>query len=515
LEASSFPDDPAHLILAIQEGRAQGVCDGSYMPKLAPDLGAAAWTIEDPTTQQAMAGVTQTSGEEHEVDSYRSELQGVHAMLFGLLAFCTFYNITEGGVTLGCDNSNCVRHGRGDWQKVSLSTKHADLIRAIRVLKHKLPITITFEHVYGHQDDRLAFADLPRLAQLNVIMDHHAKEKVLDLHANFPSPRCPASIAYEGWQCSVNGVKISSNPGKAVRRAVFGTQLCTHLTGKNRITQLAFSDIDWDSMELATDLFPPLYRLWVSKHVSGFFGTGSMMKNWQFWEHSECPCCQHPREDKTHMMTCPSEDCSETWHQSLLGLEAWMIETDTDPAICEVILLTLEDRDPTKSFATFSNPRTLRAAQAQDQIGWLHTTEGKISAQWKQLQAEHYRSIDSCRSPGKWAAGLITNLLSVTHSQWLHRCAVLHERDVQGLKLKQGRELLAAIQNQLALGLEGLHVRDHHYITRGSACILALPAANKQAWLSGILIARETYLDSEAREMGGMRNCMLHWLAQG
>jgi hypothetical protein len=56
----------------------------------------------------------------------------------------------------------------------------------------------------------------------------------------------------------------------------------------------------------------------------------------------------------------------------------------------------------------------------QDQIGWLHTTKGKISAQWKQLQAEHYRSIDSCQSPGKWTAGLITNLLSVTHSQWLY-----------------------------------------------------------------------------------------------
>ena len=89
-------------------------------------------------------------------------------------------------------------------------------------------------------------------------MDHRAKEKILDLHAHAPSPRCPASIAYEGWQCSVNGVKILSNPGKVVRRAVFGTKLCAHLTGKHRITQVAFSDIDWDAMELATDLFPPL-----------------------------------------------------------------------------------------------------------------------------------------------------------------------------------------------------------------------------------------------------------------
>ena len=110
------------------------------------------------------------------------------------------------------------------------------------------------------------------------------------------------------------------------------------------------------------------------------------------------PLLPTPTGGQKNMMTCPNEDCSDTWHQSLLGLEAWMIENDTDPAICEALLLTLEDRDPTKSFATFSNPRTLQAAQAQDQIGWLHTLEGKISVKWKHLQAEHYRSIDSRRS---------------------------------------------------------------------------------------------------------------------
>jgi hypothetical protein len=78
------------------------------MPKLATDLGAAAWIIEDPLTQQAMYGTTPTSGEAQDVDSYRSELQGVHTMLLGLLAFCTFHHIEEGKVTLGCDNSNCV-----------------------------------------------------------------------------------------------------------------------------------------------------------------------------------------------------------------------------------------------------------------------------------------------------------------------------------------------------------------------------------------------------------------------
>jgi hypothetical protein len=107
-------------------------------------------------------------------------------------------------------------------------------------------------------------------------------------------------------------------------------------------------------------------------------------------------------------------------------------------------------------------------------------TDGKISKHWRRIQMMHYRTINSRRSPTKWAAGLITNLLSVTHSQWLHRCAVKHERDAQGLKLKEGWELTAAITAQLALGVDGLHARDRHYITRGHDQIFALPAAIKK-----------------------------------
>jgi hypothetical protein len=75
----------------------------------------------------------------------------------------------------------------------------------------------------------------------------------------------------------------------------------------------------------------------------------------------------------------------------------------------------------------------------------------------------------------------------------VHRNAVLHERDAQGLKLKEGQELMEAIHAEFLLGTEGLHTRNQHYIMRGLDHILALPAANKKAWLSGIHIARETY----------------------
>jgi hypothetical protein len=484
------------------------------MQDLASDLGTAAWCIEDPLSQDRMSGLTQTSGTEDEVDPYRSELQGVHTMLLGLRVFCTFHGITEGRVRLGCDNDNSVRHGKGDWLKVSLSMAHADLVRAIRVIKAQLPISVDFEHVYGHQDDLLSFQDLPRLAQLNVQMDHAAKRHLVQLYEQSPGSVCPSSIAFEGWQCWVQNTKITSDPGKAIRAAVFGLRLRTHLVTKQRILPAAFDDIDWPAMATATNLFPPLYRLWVSKHVSGFFGIGTMMLNWGFWEHSKCPCCSHPREDKIHLMTCPDADCAEIWQASLFGLEVWFEDMDTAPEIRDCFLFTLATRDPNQSFAASGSALVLSAAQAQDSIGWLHTTEGKISQQWQGLQRAHYRSIGSCRSSRKWAAGLITNLLSITHSQWKHRNAVVHERDAQGLKLQASRDLKAAIEAQFSLGVEGLHARDRHYLTRGQQYVMALPAANKKAWLSSIRIARDTYSTSEAREVESMQAVMRKWLAR-
>jgi hypothetical protein len=106
-----------------------------------------------------------------------------------------------------------------------------------------------------------------------------------------------------------------------------------------------------------------------------------MMENWRFWEHSRCLCGQHVREDKVHLLTCPLPDFYKVWQNSLLGLEAWLFDSDMDPAIRECILFTLETRDPTCTFTSFSNPRSLQAAQAQDKIGWINTTEGKLSAQ--------------------------------------------------------------------------------------------------------------------------------------
>jgi hypothetical protein len=46
LEDSYFPEDPALVVQAINNGTAIMISDGSYMPLLSTEWGAAAWILE-------------------------------------------------------------------------------------------------------------------------------------------------------------------------------------------------------------------------------------------------------------------------------------------------------------------------------------------------------------------------------------------------------------------------------------------------------------------------------------
>jgi hypothetical protein len=371
---------------------------------------------------------------------------------------------------------------------------------------------VTFVHVGGHQDDTTAFQNLPRLVQLNIEMDLKAKARLRSLILTSSNPLPTAPLRSEGWRCIINDVKITSDPSKQIYKAIMGKQLQSHLHERNILPAAAFTDVDWDAIDYATSHFPPLYKLWMSKHVSGFFGVGKMMKHWQFWNHQKCPCCQHIKEDKAHLLTCPDQSCIDQWNTSVTGLAEWLQEMDTVPAVRQCIVLALSARTLTQTFEAVSDASIRPAATAQDRIGWVNFTEGKISKQWRKLQAAHYQSTHSRRTADQWAAGLVTTLLSMVHSQWTHRCNILHARDAQGLRLREANALATAINFQFQSGLEGLRPRDHHLISRGKDRVLQMTGSGKLSWLSSIRIARSLYNAQIAQEADNMRNFMTNYL---
>jgi hypothetical protein len=60
---------------------------------------------------------------------------------------------------------------------------------------------------------------------------------------------------------------------------------------------------------------------------------GKMMKHWGFLDHLQCPCCQHIKEDKAHILTCSVVSSIAKWSKSVQGLSEWLQERDRIPAI--------------------------------------------------------------------------------------------------------------------------------------------------------------------------------------
>jgi hypothetical protein len=85
---------------------------------------------------------------------------------------------------------------------------------------------------------------------------------------------------------------------------------------------------------------------------------------------------------------------------------------------------------------------------------------GMISTKLIAIQSTHFHMTGESYHATRWIAGLITQLLQVTHTQWIYRCVLVHDRTTGVLILAHKANLLKEIEYQLALGPEGLEEED-------------------------------------------------------
>jgi len=159
LASAQFPEEGDPIASAFSSGAAVAICDGSYMPKRYPHLAAAAWIIHPGPAASASPcyGVTQVHGAPESVNSYRAELQGLHALLLAILHICMTHHLSSGSLVIGCDNQGVLHHVRHPRPYIPSILKHADLLRAISSLRKRCPLSLTFEYVAGHQDELSRF----------------------------------------------------------------------------------------------------------------------------------------------------------------------------------------------------------------------------------------------------------------------------------------------------------------------------------------------------------------------
>jgi hypothetical protein len=128
------------------------------------------------------------------------------------------------------------------------------------------------------------------------MMDMQAKARVDQIFAKqMPPP--PMSIKIEGWRCSIDDVKLMSDPAGPLLQWIHYAPMKTFLSHLDHFQMLenSFNLMDWQAVHQSLKDFPDMFCIWASKHMSRFCGISQMQKICGFWDNSRCPQCQATR----------------------------------------------------------------------------------------------------------------------------------------------------------------------------------------------------------------------------
>ena len=477
-------DDGLALAAGIIQGKATAVSDGSYKTQ----VGTSGFVLRGANRTLGAVGANAVPGNPEEQSSYRSELAGISGSLAIIAAVCDKYGIVSGSITMALDGQQALLKSRSMWP-LSPTDKDFDLLTDIRKKISKLPITLHWEWIEGHQDDHTAYHQLSPLAQDNVIADGIAKDHMNKILHDGYSPS-PQRFGDEGWSVSIQGRKLSHLDHHDLYKHMWANTAQNYWAEKHKIEVLDILTIDWDACGEAIRSLSFPKRRRIVKHATGHFGIGKMLRLWDQQDHEECPLCQQ-RETADHVLRCKDQRAMSMWSTSLQKLETWMEKKYTNPDVSQAILTRLRAWHdyrpiPSPSWQCTFAPSLL----SQNSIGWYPFLMGHVSNHWKSVQQAYYSWLGRRRTGKKWVRLLIVQLFNVSWDMWEHRNAIKHNT-LTAAKLREIQSLDDTIRDEYSIGTTDLSPRDQKWLSLPLDTVLTEYDINqKQQWIVSIAQAR-------------------------
>jgi hypothetical protein len=128
----------------------------------------------------------------------------------------------------------------------------------------------------------------------------------------------------------------------------------------------------------------------------------------------------------------------------------------------------------------------------QDIIGWDKFVMGMVSSKLLPIQSDYLLNSKSSSCSTRWISGLITQLLQVTHTQWIYQCVLIHDRTTGTLISAHKEELLKEIEHQqLPLSTESLAKEDRFLLECNFDNLTTSTREHQEYWLLAIQATRE------------------------
>jgi len=161
-----------------------------------------------------------------------------------------------------------------------------------------------------------------------------------------------------------------SDPHSAVVDLLGCREALRYWAHKQQLDAHSFDLVHWESIDKATQSFPPMLQMWLSKFASGHSAVVVTMHCWKCWDTPSCPLCHSADKTTEHVLQCPHASSRETWNQQITQLQSWLTQSDMAPSIQQFLLLTLTNSQ-NQSFWSCATGFCCPTTQDQDLIGFF------------------------------------------------------------------------------------------------------------------------------------------------
>jgi hypothetical protein len=376
--------------------------------------------------------------------NYRGELIGA-VIASHILTIASEHSFSNRAVQLFCDNLGVIHHASHPESPIKDKQPQSDVLTIFTQNLAKTTIPWSYHHVYSHLDDTTEFQLLSLPEQLNVMADKLAKEALLE--AVETGQYCKPYFPNESIRILINGSKATTSI-KAHLYQARGHQVARDLFHSKRIIpQHHFDYIHWDGLRLAMTSLPQMYKVWVTKHVSGACATNRHLSKMDSRVANRCSCCGRRNESILHITRCTNEGRRLMFAQTVSELVQWMSRSHGHPEIILAVESYLTYRGRVQMKRICQDYGILkRFAQETDRLGWRNFTEARISRTLFDTQEEWLKQLGSKWYIESWAKQFLTRVLNITHRQWLYRNSRIHIRQVEGLSLADHESILQKVR---------------------------------------------------------------------
>jgi ribonuclease HI len=480
-----FDGDGSWIGTGIAAGSLALAHDGSYMASESVHLCSAGVILFCTTTKQCLkASISERSDA---ASNYRGELLGAVMAMLILRAALVSLDHRSPPTTLHCDNRGVIHHCNSPLTALKEKQKQADLIRLLKYLGSTNRTRTTWEWVEGHAVDRKGRRHSSLPERLNDQADRLAKAALLSAIAG--GHVMTGDFPFEVVKLEISGKRVRGSPRLALD-ADWGYRYARKLFHeKDIVCREDFHLVWWEGMAETMSRYPKMYRVWMTKHVSGFCGNNVQQYYWNKGDHSpKCEFCGWEDEYTSHICRCedPGRDCM--FRISVGELTRWMTSTLGEPYTTSTVegYLLGRGRVTMESCHHGTDTILLDVCRESDRLGWDSFIKGRITTLWLSVVAPHLSRGIRQILPRSWGRHFITKLHNVVHTQWIYRNSMIHFRSTDGLTIPEHHEILDQMEIYSLVDPDTLLPRHRTLLDVDFESLGSGPTSHRLLWMANM-----------------------------